>query len=325
MDLDNAAPQGRIYFGGQKMLVPSPRLIRTCCNMLMAGAVSALLVSCGKQEDNQGGAPKGQVIAHVGKDDITIQELENEFRWAQVPPDKRNDAIVKRVLSELVRRKYLVQKALADKLDRQPTVLLDMLRAREQILATSFVQRDVSGKSTAIGKGDTDRYILSHPLMFDKRELLTVDKISIPLTANAQAAIESTKNLKSLEEIEQKLTEVGMLHNRSMGVINSGELSEEMFKALKAQKPDDVFFVPSGNNGVFFKVKGQEVRPLSGEDAAKLARQLLLRELMVTETNKQAVSAEADVKYEGDYARIMSSEPKVEGKKEEKSKTDSKK
>jgi len=143
---------------------------------------------------------------------------------------------VKRVLGDLVQRKYLVQKALIGKLDREPSVLLDLLRAREQVLATAFVQRDVSAKSTAIGKADIDKYIGSHPLMFANRQLLTVDKVSIPLTPAAQAAVEATKNTKSLDEVEQKLTEVGMLHNRSMGVISSSDIPEEFFNALKAQK-----------------------------------------------------------------------------------------
>jgi EpsD family peptidyl-prolyl cis-trans isomerase len=292
------------------MLSSRHQFALTCHTALLIGAAGLLVASCGKEEGGQATAPKGQVIAHVGKDDVTVQELENEFRWALIPPDKRDDATVKRMLSDLVQRKYLVQKAVTAKLDREPSVLLDMLRAREQVLATAFVQRDVSAKSTAIGKSDIDKYIGSHPNMFANRQLLTVDKVSIPLTPAAQAAVEATKNTKSLDEVEQKLTEVGMLHNRSMGVVSSSDIPEEFFNALKAQKPDDVFFVPSGSTGTFFKVKSQETRPLGGDDAAKLARQQLLRELLRSETSKQSVTAEADTKYEGDYARIMSGQPK---------------
>lgn len=293
------------------MPVSSQFILRFSRCAILTVSIAALLAGCGKDEGGQATAPKGQVIAHVGKDDITIQELENEFRLARIPQDKRSDAVVKRFLGDLVQRKYLVQKAIASKLDREPGVLLDLLRAREQILAGAFVQRDVSGKSTAIGKADISKYIVAHPLMFDQRQLLTVDKVSIPLTPEAKAAVDATKNLKSLEEIEQKLNELGMLHNRSMGVISSGDIPENFFNALKNQKPDDVFFVPTGSTGTFFKVKGQETRALTGDDAEKLARQHLLRELLQSETSKQAVSAQAEVKYEGDYARIMNGQPKA--------------
>lgn len=293
------------------MISAGYQLTRTCQTALLVGLAGLLLASCGKEEGGQAGAQKGQVIAHVGKDDVTVQELENEFRWALIPPDKRDDATVKRVLGDLVQRKFLVQQALTGKLDREPSVLLEILRAREQILATAFIQRDVAAKSTAIGRSDIDKYIVNHPDMFANRQLLTVDKISIPLTSAAKAAVEATKNTKSLEEVEQKLTEVGMLHNRSMGVISSGDVPEDFFKALIAQKPEDVFFVPTGSTGTFFKVKRQETQSLGGDDAVKFARQQLLRDLLRTETNKQAVSAEADAKYEGDYARIMSGQPKA--------------
>jgi EpsD family peptidyl-prolyl cis-trans isomerase len=274
---------------------------------LIASLISSVLVLSSCEKDNtQASAPKGQVIAHIGKDDVTAQELENEFRWLQIPADKRTDAITKRVLGDLVQRKYLVQKAIEAKLDRQPTVLLDMLRSREQTLASALLRRDIAGKSTAIGKGDVEKYILNHPLMFEKRTILTVDRITMPLSANSKAIVESTKNLKSLEEIEQKLKEQGVLFNRSMGVINSGDIPEQFFNTLTKQKPDDVFFVPTGNIGVFFKVKGQEIKPLPEEDASRLARQMILRDLMRDETSKQAVSAEASATYEGDYKKIMS-------------------
>ena len=282
---------------------------RGCKTAIVLGLSAFLVASCGKDEGGTS-TPKGQVIAHVGNADITAQELENEFRWALIPPDKRDDATVKRILGDLAQRKFLLQRAVGAKLDREPTVLLDMLRAREQVLANAFVQRDISAKSTAIGKSDVDKYINSHPLMFDRRVFLTVDKVSIPLTPAAQAAVEATRDSKSLEEVEQKLDKVGMPHNRSMGVISSSDISEEFLNSLKNQKPDDVFFVPSGSTGTFFRIKSQDVVPLTGNDASQFARQQLLRELLRSEMEKQSLSAEADVKYEGDYARIMKGEPK---------------
>ena len=97
----------------------------------------------------------GQVIAHVGPDDVTQNELDNELRLAGIPSDKRTDAIVKAALARVIQRKYLVQQALAGKLDREPTVHLDILRAREQILAGGFVQRDLSSKMSTISKNET--------------------------------------------------------------------------------------------------------------------------------------------------------------------------
>ncbi len=287
------------------MLVRRSVFVRACQYALLIGLSGTVLAACNKET----AAPKGQVIARVGNEDVTQQELENELRWAQIPADRRDDATIKRVLGDLVQRKYLVQKAMAGKLDREPSILLDLLRSREQILATSYTQRDAAGRSTAIGKADIDKYILSHPLMFERRQLLTVDKISIAMTPATQQVVEATKSMKSLEEIEKKLKEMSVLYNRSMGSLSSGDIPEEFYNILKGQKPDDVFFVPTGPTGTFFRVKGAETTPMKAEDAARIARQALVVEIMRGEMRKLADTAQAEAKYEGNYAKIMSAPP----------------
>ena len=61
----------------------------------------------------------------------------------------------------LVVRKYLLRQAMAAKLDREPGVLLDLLRSREQILENAYLQRTAAAK--APGKADVDRYIANNP------------------------------------------------------------------------------------------------------------------------------------------------------------------
>ena len=126
---------------------------------MLAVASALALAGCGKKQEGQ--AVIGQVIAHVGPDDVTQQELDNELRLANVPADKRTDDVVKAILNRILERKYLVQQAIAAKLDREPTVHLDLLRSREQILAGAYVQRDLGSKITAISKNEIDNYIQS--------------------------------------------------------------------------------------------------------------------------------------------------------------------
>ena len=66
-----------------------------------------------------------------------------------------------------------------------------------------------------------------------------------------------------------------------------------------------MFFVRAGPNGVFFKVKSEEARPLEGEAAANLARQFLRADALKAEAGMAAYSANLEAKYEGEYAKIM--------------------
>jgi len=270
-------------------------IVLGCCGVLVAG--------CGKKS-GEATVSNGQVVAHVGDQVVTTQELENEFRWANVPPDKQKDPeVIKQVLRELVARKYLLQQALAAKLDREPGVLLDLLRSREQVLENAFLMRAVASK--AAGKVDVDKYIANNPSKFANRKLFSVEQLGFPLGPTAQSVIDANKNAKSLDEIDQQLTSAAIPHSRQMGALNGADLPQDLYNAIEAKKADDVFFVRAGQNGVFFKVKGEETRPLEGEAAANAARQILRSDALKAEAGIAAYSANLEAKYEGQYAKIM--------------------
>jgi EpsD family peptidyl-prolyl cis-trans isomerase len=282
-------------------------LINACRMAAVLVFCGFLSVGCSKKSGEQAATPNSQVVAHVGSEVITTQEFENELRLLNIPPDKQKDPeVVKRVLNEMVTRKYLLQQALAAKLDREPNVLLDILRSRDQVLANAFISRSVATKLSAISKADVDKYVVNNPLKFANRKLLTVEQIIFQLGSNAQAIIDSTKDANSLEDVDQKLTAMGVPHNRSMGTLNSSEIPDDLMSNMRAKKPDDVFFVRSGQNGMFLKVKSEEVRPLEGEAASNVARQLMRNDLLKAEAGMVSVAAGLEAKYEGVYSKIMS-------------------
>jgi EpsD family peptidyl-prolyl cis-trans isomerase len=265
-----------------------------------------VLSGCGRGGDNQAAAPKGQVVAHVGNEVITTQELENEFRLNNIPADKQKDpATFKRIMNDLVARKYLARQALDAKLDREPGVLLDILRSRELVLANAAISRSVAAKVSALSNADVEKYIANNPTKFANRQIMAVEQITFPIGPNTQSVIDATRDAKSLDEIDQKLTAMGVPHNRSMGSINSAELPENLFNQMQTKKPDDVFFVRSGPNGVFIVLKSEETRPLSGEAATNFARQALRADLLKSELGMASVAANLEAKYEGDYANLM--------------------
>jgi len=271
---------------------------------IVVGCCGALLAGCGKKSGEQAAVSKGQVVAHVGDQVVTSQELENELRWANVPLDKQKDPeVIKQVLRELVARKYLLQQALAAKLDREPAVLLDLLRSREQVLENAFLTRTAASK--APGRADIEKFIANNPSKFAKRKLFSVEQLGFALGPTSQSVIDANKNAKSLDEIDQQMTSAGIPHGRQMGALNSADLPPDLYNAIEAKKADDVFFVRAGQNGVFFKVRGEETRPLEGEAAVNAARQILRADALKAETGIAAYSANLEAKYEGEYAKIM--------------------
>jgi EpsD family peptidyl-prolyl cis-trans isomerase len=284
-----------------------------------AGLLIALcgltLAACGKKTEGTPEASKSQVVAKIGNEVVTVQELDNEFRLENVSAEKRKDPeIIKRVLGGVVTRKYLMQKAVDAKLDREPTVLLDILRSKELVLANALASRDVATKTSAISKSDIDNYIANNPQKFASRKVLSVEQISVALSATSQAVIEATREMKTLDEVDQKLTGMGVPHGRSAGTISTGDLPNELLRAV-AEKPDEVFFIRSGANGIFFKVTGQETRPLEASTAIDAARQYLRQDIIRSEVGMTSIAANLEAKYEGEFSAIMGREGSQTGTK----------
>lgn len=269
---------------------------------LVLTSLGLALASCGQRE--QTAAAKGQVVARVGNEVITTPELDNEFRLAGITPDKQKDPeIVKRVLGEIVLRKYLLQQALTAKLDREPGVLLDLLRVREQVLGNAMLNRAASAKAPS--KADIDRYIAKNPWKFADRKLFSVDELILPLSPATQTFVNANKDAKSLDEVLQQLTSAGIPHGRQLGVLSSSDLSEELVGLIQKRKDDDIFFTRAGSNGLYFKVNAEEARPVEGDAAANLARQMMRADALAAELGLAAYSAKLEAKYEGDYANLM--------------------
>ena len=269
---------------------------------LAIGALS--LVSCSK---NAGQQPEltGQVAARVGHQVVTTLEIENELRLANVPLDRRKDpTVVKQFLDQLVLRKYLVQQALGAKMDQEPNVLLDILRAREQVLANAFIAHEVAGQS--FGKSDIERYVAANPSKFAQRQLMTVEQIRFALGPGTKAVLDANKDAKTMDDVDHKLTLQGIAHTRAVSSLSQSDLPAELAKLLEKRKPNEVFFGHAGRTGIYFTVKDEEPHPLEGEEASNLALQGLKMDALKAKINAATEAARRVTKFEGEYAKIMS-------------------
>lgn len=273
-----------------------------------AVAVAVLLLSgCGKKNADK---PLGQVVGHVYGEDITVQEIENEFRHANIPADKRDDAVTRKILTEILARKALAHQAVAAKLDREPTIQLDLFRNKESLLAQAQVQRRMSTEIAAIGQTDIDQYITAHPLRFAQRAIILADHIQIPpqsVTADVGAA---TKDAKTLAEVEAKLTALNVPMKKSSGALDTAVLPEKISEQLEAKHADSVFFARTPSGGDFFTVTSVEPKPLAGAEAAKLAKEMIAREKLEAIGQQTQSDALKSATFEGHYADVMKDEAK---------------
>lgn len=274
-------------------------------SLLRASAVLGLLAltACGQQEPAAKTDQPGQVIAKVGSEDVTIHELQHEYRRAGVTQDKVTDAITKAVLEEVTRRKLLAQKARAAGLDREPTVLLDIQRSREQVLASALFQRDIQARVSGIGKSELDRYVNANPERFARRIRYDIDQMTFNAATIRQDFLDAIKDATSLDVVESKALESRIAYTRGVGALYSGEIPTELLSRLKARKESDVFFVRAGTTSSFFKVRAEVPDPLAGEEAQQRAQVLIRNETAQSEMQRK--TDEVQITYFGEYTKIM--------------------
>src|SRR5205807_8952586 len=113
----------------------------TAKGRLRSSLLLALVVarwSCGKADVKK--AP-GQVVAKVNGDEISVHQINNAIaRSNDIAPDEAKQAAVQ-TLERIIDQELLVQKALKNKLDRDPKVMKAIEDAKRQILAQAYVER----------------------------------------------------------------------------------------------------------------------------------------------------------------------------------------
>ena len=263
------------------------------------------LTACNSQQAAAPTTPPkvGQVIARVGNEDVTIHELQNEYRNAGISSDRITEPLTRAALQEITRRKLLAQKAITAGLDREPTVLLDLLRMREQVLAAALVQRDTQARVAGLGRTEIERFMNANADRFGRRVRFDVDQITVGSAAIRPEFLDEIKDATSLDVIEAKIKDLRIPYNRGAGAVFTGEIPAELVEKLRNRKGTDVFFVRSGQTGSFFKVRDEAADPLAGEDARVRAQGMMRTEAAQAEIVKKA--EETQITYFGEYVKLM--------------------
>ncbi len=129
---------------------------------------TALLAGCGGG-DPAASAPAGQAIARVNGQELTVHQLQAEAASQPQPTDPAAAQKVKEAAAlALLDRALLVQAASIDGLEREPAVVQQVARSREQVLASAYLQRVMAEAGTPT-ESELKAYYDAHPELFAQR------------------------------------------------------------------------------------------------------------------------------------------------------------
>lgn len=263
----------------------------------MAGAL--MLASCDKGPEK---LAKGQVVASVNGEDITVHELNAELAFAKVPRDGDRKQFEAAALQRIIDRKIVADIAREQGLDKTQNYVLQKLRA-EDMLLVSMLQRQIAGKVGTPSRVDAEQYVEAHPGMFADRMIYSVDQILF--RPNDTQMLKDISDLKSIDDLQNYLNAKQVRFRRAPGTLDAARMDPAILTQIRKLPDGEVFVVPLRGELVASTITGSRAEPLVGEPAVRLAMNLLqserVQKIAKQQLDPKIEAARKTVRYQSGY------------------------
>jgi EpsD family peptidyl-prolyl cis-trans isomerase len=261
--------------------------------ILLGTAIGAslLLSACEK-------APKGQVVAVVNGEEISLQELNAELAGMRVPDSADRNKLRREILDRLVDRKLIVQKAREQGIDKTPEYISQQRRLDENLLVSMLGQK-VAQTVPIPDDRDVSQYIADNPTLFSQRQRLLLDQIQFEAPKDLKRLMD-LRDAHTLDAMVVGLQKLGVGFTRGKGVIDTGRLDPELMKKINELPPGEPFVLPSNGQFVASVIVGRETIGVPPQVEKQTATELVRRKALVQESRAQITRARqaADIKYQ---------------------------
>jgi peptidyl-prolyl cis-trans isomerase C len=223
---------------------------------------------------NRGDPPAGQVIAVVGGEEVTAAELNEEARLRNLPV-ARDLVLRDAVIRDLIDRKLLVRAATERGLHRSPRHLLTVRRLSEIALAQQLLAAEQTGADHPT-EARLRQFIATNPHVFDRRVVLSVDRINIAGTPS-EALRRALAAAPSVEEMAKLVLAAKLNADRRVETWDSASLPAEILRQVDALQPGGGFVFVQGGSTIAGKVLSRAAQPIPEAQRLEVARAMVER------------------------------------------------
>ncbi|TPE59828.1 hypothetical protein FJQ54_12940 [Sandaracinobacter neustonicus] len=293
---------------------------RTRTVLLVATAMLAL-AGCSKLGIGGGGEPKGQVVATLDGQEITVLEVNAELAGTPIPPTMSRRDAEKVALENIITRRMLAKAAEERELNKKPEFLLQERRAEEQ-LRVQALARDIAAKVVAPTRDEADKFIAENPYLFANRTFFILDQIQFLRPANIEKL--GLEAATTMAQVEQILTANNIPFRRQPASLDSLGANPEFVKEVTgvlAKKPDELFMFATRPQGapapvvLVNQVKETKVQPFTGDKAREFAQNYLKNEriqnALKSEVDRQRKSQDQRVVFQEGWKPAAPKDPKA--------------
>jgi EpsD family peptidyl-prolyl cis-trans isomerase len=266
--------------------------------------MSLTLVACG----DKGDAKKSdtQVVAKVNGDEISIHQVNLQLGRAGKMDEAQSKAVSQQIVSKLVDQQLLKQKALEDKLDRDPRVLQIIEASKSEILAQAYLEK-VSSKAKKPSAAEIDTFYTEHPELFEKRRVFRLQELVVQAAPEKFAEIEAgVKDIKNINEVALWLKEHQFQFTPNSNVRTAEQLPGNLLKVLQPLADGEMFLLKTDRSLNVVHLAASQSQPVARDKATPIIEQYFLnlnKTNLITEEVK-GLKDKAKIEYVGAFAEM---------------------
>lgn len=284
----------------------SPHLAYLGLAVLSAASVVGLS-ACSAKKD----LPATQIAAKVNRSEISVHQINYMLqRQPGIKPEQLEGAS-RRTLDALIDQEIAVQAATAQKLDRDPSVMMALESARRDVLTRAYTDK-LTEQVVAPSAEDVKRYYNSQPALFAQRRLYTLIDTAVEATEKQQQALAAQLgNTRGAADVANVLRHEGLRFGTRQSTVGAEALPMPAVETMSRLREGQSLLLPGPAQAHVLTIVSVESAPLD-EGAAKPSIESFLnaqRKRELVERELKALRGVARIEYQGKFADTAASSP----------------
>jgi EpsD family peptidyl-prolyl cis-trans isomerase len=261
--------------------------------------VAASLMACSGRSDSKGVT---QVAVKVNDAEISVHQINQVLQQSKVTAEQAPAARAQ-VLTRLIDQEVFVQRAMQQKIDRDPAVMMQVEAAKREILQRAYAEKIGSGVAKVTNLEIKD-YYAQHPELFSQRRIFTYRVLAIQADKDQQSPIqEQLSKAKSLDEVISWLKEKNIRYVVDGATRSAEQIPMQFLPHLQQMKDGQVIAVSNPNALEVIQLLQSKAEPVA-EDRAKQVIETFLTNQRKTELIQKEIAdlrGKAKIEYMGDF------------------------
>ncbi|MEG3151561.1 hypothetical protein U1769_16840 [Sphingomonas sp. ZT3P38] len=213
-------------------------------------------------------APAGTVLATVDGIAVTNFDLAAEAATKGLTAEQIDDPMQKALLAQIIDRKLLAAAARNRGVGSDPLYRASVARAGEMVAAKSTAQ-EFTGPPQPAGDAESKRFMAANPLMFQQRQILTIDGVMVD---PRNAYNDRINAANTLDEVIALMRMLGISFERVQQRLDTAAIPRAVAMRLLQAKPGDLFRLPAGEKSLIGAVIARQPLAVPERDQLAAAR-----------------------------------------------------